>query len=87
LFLRDGRVVRLETDPSDLFEPGDREILVQWASNDFGNIRVRVTLPPEQYLASLEAHGKGQSVSVSGLIDRQGRSWLLLDPRDFEVLA
>ena len=83
-----GRVIRLETeaDPSDLFHPGDREILIQWSSQIFGNIRVRVTLPADEYLAALDAHSKGRAVSVSGLIDRVGRTWVLLEPRDFAVL-
>jgi hypothetical protein len=84
-----GRVVRLETDldPSDLFEQGDREIAIHWISKDFGTIRVRLTLPAEQYLAALAAHGQGRAVSVSGLIDRQGRYWYLRDPTNFSVLG
>jgi hypothetical protein len=83
-----GRVVRLETDlnPSDLFEQGDREIAIHWISKDFGPIRVRLTLPADQYLAALDAHGQGRTVSVSGLIDRQGRYWYLRDPANFSVI-
>ena len=84
-----GRVVRLESesDPSDLFKPeADREIVVQWNSEDFGQIRVRVVLPGAEYLEALGAHGRGQWISIEGTIDRQGRYWLLLDPRNFRII-
>ena len=85
-----GRVVRLESenDPSDLFKPeGDREIMIQWNSSDFGQIRVRVVLSAQEYLEALKAHGQGQSVSISGLIDRLGRYWVLLEPTQFRVVS
>ncbi len=84
-----GRVVRLESenDPSDLFTPvGDREIMIQWNSDDFGQIRVRVVLSAEQYLEALKAYAQGQFVSISGLIDRIGRYWVLLETSNFHVV-
>jgi hypothetical protein len=63
-----GRVVRLESeaDPSDLMNPmGDREIAVQWSSEDLGEVLVRVSLSPVDYLQAHAAHGAGKPVMVS----------------------
>lgn len=84
-----GRVVRLKSDrdPSDLLNPtGAREITVQWMSEDFGEINVKITLPPEQYLQAVEAHKNGRSISVAGHIERIGRTWVLMSPTAFNVL-
>ncbi|WP_245475554.1 hypothetical protein [Mesorhizobium sp. M7A.F.Ca.US.006.01.1.1] len=77
-----GRIVRLETDgnPSDLIDDrAGREIWVSWDSADYGPIRVLIPLDPQSYLTALEAHRTGQLFSVSGLLKRQGRTWLLDD--------
>jgi hypothetical protein len=60
--------VRLESeaDPSDLMNPmGDREIAVQWSSEDLGEVLVRVSLSPVDYLQAHAAHGAGKPVMVS----------------------
>lgn len=85
-----GRVVRLETeaDPSELLEVrGAREIAIDWESADFGNIRVRMRLTAGDYLIAVEAHRGGRPVSVSGLLEKRGRLWWLLDPKSFKPLA
>ncbi|HKX07780.1 MAG TPA: hypothetical protein VJN67_06275, partial [Stellaceae bacterium] len=85
-----GRIVRLESrsDPSDLLHPvGAREVVVQWLHSDFGDISVRVTLPPDKYLLAVDAHRNGQRISVTGKIERLGRLWKLLQPRDVAVLT
>lgn len=84
-----GRVVRLETEgnPTDLLEESvEREILVQWDAPDFGRIKVKVTLSAAEYLVALSAHSNGRAVSISGKIDRIGRTWYLLETKDFRVL-
>jgi hypothetical protein len=84
-----GRITRLrsESDPSDLLHPvGAREVLVQWQTSEFGEISVKVLLPPDQYLAAVEAHKNGQAISVSGMIEHVGRTWTLLNPTNFSVV-
>jgi len=84
-----GRVIRLksENDPSNLLNPiGSREIAIFWASEDFGEINVRVALPPEEYLQAIEAHKTGRQVRVAGLIERIGKTWRLAEPREFAVM-
>lgn len=75
-----GRIVRLETDgnPSDLIDDhAGREIWVSWDSAEYGPIRVLVALNPQSYLTALEAHKGGQLFAITGLLRRQGRTWVL----------
>jgi hypothetical protein len=48
-----------------------------------GDVRkVNVTLPMDDYLRAVEAHKNGQLVRMRGLMERAGRSWVLLHPYD-----
>lgn len=81
-----GRVIRLESegDPSDLLNPmGDREIAIQWSSEDLGDTQVRVSLGAADYLKAIDAHGSGRPVMVSGTLERRGRPYILSNPTDF----
>jgi hypothetical protein len=83
-----GRVIRLETreDPSDLFHAaGSREVTVEWPSEDWGRLSVRVRLGPTEYLQAVEAHREGREISVSGVLERGGRGWFLNEAHDFSV--
>lgn len=77
-----GRVFRLEShaNPLELLASrGSREISVDYSSDDLGDVRVRMALEPEDYLRALEAHRQGLTISVSGRLDRLGRSWWLIE--------
>lgn len=83
-----GRVIRLQTeaDPSDLLnQRGSREIIVFWASEDLGDIQVRVSLMAPDYLQAVEAHRFGRPVVVSGTLEKVGRLWVLRHPTGFSV--
>ena len=83
-----GRVIRLESnaDPSNLLNPkGEREIIVQWSHAEMGDIAVRMSLAPPEYLLAVEAHKAGRTVSVSGTLERRGRAWILTGSTDFCV--
>lgn len=78
-----GMVVRLqnEADPSDLSAPtGEGEISVLQATEDYGDIHVRIILPPADYLIAVEAHRRGQPVRLSGILSRSGRYWYIKKP-------
>lgn len=84
-----GRVVQLANheDPSDLFGPsGEREVVIQWNGGELGVIHVRASLAPKDYLAAIDAHASGKIVSMSGLLDRRGRRWMLVNISGFSVL-
>ena len=83
-----GRVVQLVThvDPSDMFgQGGEREIVVQWHSDEWDSIHVRASLEPADYLAAINAHATGRSVVMSGILERRGRRWVLTDVVGFSV--
>ncbi len=83
-----GRVTKLasDADPSDLLNPeGEREVTVQWDSDDIGKADIKVSLGAQDYLHAVEAHKTGRRVTVSGTLERRRRSWLLNDPYDFRV--
>lgn len=84
-----GRIRTLETEgnPADLLQDNsDREIIVNWDSQDHGLIRVRIYLAPEDYLSAVEAHKAGRFISVRGILEHRGRTWTLAAPMDFSVL-
>ncbi|RYB02109.1 hypothetical protein [Lichenibacterium ramalinae] len=66
-----GRVVELASPyaPDDLLHPGGREIGVRWASDDFGDVTVRLRLTPVAYAEALEAHRRGRDVTVTGVVE------------------
>lgn len=77
-----GTVVRLqnEADPSDLTSlMGEGEISVLYSS-EYGDIHVRVSLSPAEYLKAVQAHSLGRSVRVSGMLVHRGRFWFLNNP-------
>ncbi|MEV5033634.1 hypothetical protein [Sphingobium sp. LMC3-1-1.1] len=83
-----GRVIRLasQADPSDLLDMmGDREVAILWSSEATGDITVRASLNPAEYLQAVEAHAAGRAVEVSGTLERRGRRWVLLNPINFQV--
>jgi hypothetical protein len=84
-----GRVKRLETEgnPADLFDvKSTREIIVNWDSADHGIVRVQVLLPPEEYMAAVEAHKSGRQICIRGLLEHHARTWTLQRPRDLKIL-
>lgn len=81
-----GRVVRLESnaDPSDLLNPmGEREIAIQWSSEEIGDLQVRVSLGAVDYLLALDAHREGRPIRFSETLERRGRRWVLSNPTNF----
>lgn len=78
-----GLVVRLqnEADPSDLSAlMGEGEVSILYAHDLYGEIHVRLTLAPSEYLKAVQAHSLGRAVSVSGMLVRSGRYWYLKQP-------
>jgi hypothetical protein len=78
-----GRVIRLasDVDPSDLTDMlGDREVAIHWSSDVHGDILVRASLTPGDYLMALEAHASGRPVEISGTLERRPRRWVLTNP-------
>lgn len=82
-----GMVVRLqnEADPTDLTSlMGEGEISILYSS-EYGDIHVRVTLSPPEYLKAVEAHSVGRPVRVSGTLVHRGRYWYLNNPSTLTI--
>ncbi|MXP46425.1 hypothetical protein GRI43_03325 [Altererythrobacter luteolus] len=78
-----GRVVSLSStgDPSNVQDKfGDREVALHWASEKHGDITVRTSLSPKDYLRALDAHGSGRPIRLKGKLEHSGRKWELKDP-------
>ena len=78
-----GRVIQLSSqdDPTNLYAlVSEREVVIKWESEDLGEIDVRVTLSPLDYLQAVDAHRFGRPVIVGGTLERVGRSWVLREP-------
>lgn len=81
-------MIRLATDadPSDLTDlMGEREVAILWSSEIQGDITVRASLSPPDYLKAVEAHAAGRPVEVSGTLERRARRWILLNPTNFTL--
>jgi hypothetical protein len=83
-----GPVIRLKSEhnPADLLDVSSpREIVVQWNSADFGQLNVKVVLPPSDYIIAVEAHKTGRIISVTGMLERINRSWILSSPGNVQL--
>lgn len=83
-----GKVIRLKSEhnPADLLDlTSPREIVVQWMSDEFGPLNVRVNLSPTDYIAALEAHRTGNMISVTGMLERINRTWILSSPKNVQI--
>jgi hypothetical protein len=83
-----GPVVRLqnEADPSDLTPATEEgEISVLYDSPDYGEIHLRITLSPPEYLKAVEAHRQGRPITLSGTLAHKGRYWYLLNPSEITI--
>ena len=77
--------LRADLDPDDLLDADvDRTVQANWDSPEHGLIKVSIALSPSGYLGAVEAHAKGQLISVQGSLRKKARSWILedsLEPR------
>jgi hypothetical protein len=64
-----------------------REIVVQWNSEQFGLLNVKMNLSPSDYIVALEAHKTGGQISINGLIERVNRTWILTLPESVQLLS
>jgi hypothetical protein len=83
-----GPVVRLqnESDPSDLTPLTEEgEISILYDSSDYGEIHLRITLKPPEYLKAVEAHRLGLPITVAGVLAHQGRYWYLLNASEITI--
>jgi hypothetical protein len=77
-FEAEGHIVRLQSP--DLPQGG---LVVIHTEVDGSGRHVSVQLDSSSYVRAVEAHRHGQLVRCTGDLQRVGRSWMLMNPRDF----
>ena len=83
-----GRIITLASRhvPADLLHPEGRKIDVSWDSPQFGEVKVRVLLSPQDYTKAIDAHGRGLMVIVEGALATRGKTGFSVDnPTSFSV--
>jgi hypothetical protein len=81
-----GRVVRLSGRDPLSSESGPLTVLLAVETDD-APASVEVALDRERYRVAGMAHLEGKPISISGILDRIGRRWHLVDLSDFQVLT
>lgn len=87
-----GKIVQLRSEGGALEEDDDesdgqeRTITVVW--DDPGRrLRIRVSLDPPDYAAACDAHKNGYQVEVRGRLEKIGKFWKLMAPREFRAIS
>ena len=63
-----------------------QSIVIDW-KNENGEFRkIHVGLSKENYLKACDAHKNGQTVRVNGIPEKEGKTLILTQPTDFEIL-
>lgn len=82
----DGPVIELRAEHiSDTFTAAEGDVVVRWISEEYGNLRVHMTLPLHWYLSAIQAHERGETVVATGILEKDGRHWRLRDTTTFEI--
>jgi hypothetical protein len=81
----EGRVVLLKSDSQPWEdEPDDpHTVVIAWIDTDGKLVKTRVVLAPKDYITACNAHVQGQTVSVTGTLQRRGKYTRLLKPERF----
>jgi hypothetical protein len=85
-----GQVVQLKAEDLSLeYETvphgSDCTIIIRDDHQDKKSIRVQVQLNVEDYRKACDAHKQGCKVRVAGILQKQGKLWVLISPTDFQV--
>jgi len=87
------RVRGLITELSSEGDPlGDdttaRSVVIRWINRERGErpIKIFVSLSREDYVRAHKAHLSWSTVEVTGIVQKTGAIWRLVDPSDFEVV-
>ena len=82
-----GKIVALRSGAAPVEDGYPENHLVQIESREHGRkIAVRVTLSATDYRLACDAHRDGQTVAVQGVLEKQGKLWILTSPGQFHVV-
>jgi hypothetical protein len=60
-------------------------VTIEGKDNNNAERTVRVTLTPDDYRAACDSHRDGRTVSVTGRLEKEGKFWVLMAPKDFRI--
>lgn len=83
-----GRVTNLGSESDPLSEStATREVAIKWTNRpEHGRpVKVIVRLDREDYVLAHKAHLSWSTVEVTGVVEKVGPTWRLVDPKDFTV--
>lgn len=81
----EGRIINLKADLS-LFDDFEGTVVLKVEVGGT-QARVQVLLKAEDYKKACDAHRDGQTVAVTGLLQRESKLYHLLQPQNFQVVA
>lgn len=82
-----GRVTDLSVSDNPFDTNAERTVIVKWINKSGRSVNVTVSLDERDYAMALDAHKKWMLVEVSGLIQKKGTAWQLLNPSNFRVIS
>ncbi len=83
-----GRIVQLRSNiapDEDVTATEEHTITISGKDGDSIMRKLRVSLSPPEYREACDAHKDGKDVSVSGRLEKVGKFWALMAPKDFSV--
>lgn len=80
-----GRVIELKAENLSQMVAPEGDVVVRWASEEAGNIKVHMTLPIDYYRLAIQAHDQGQTIEACGTLEKKGRLWHLTNIERFTV--
>ncbi|MBT9588266.1 hypothetical protein IV102_33320 [bacterium] len=82
-----GKIVALRSGAAPVDDGYPEHHLVQIESREHGRrITVRITMSAYDYRQACDAHRDGQTVAVQGVLEKQGKLWVLSSPSQFHVV-
>jgi len=84
-----GLVISLRSKDDPLEAGSARSVVINWINRERGERPVGIVVPLERedYVKASEAHLNWQTVEVTGVAEKVGNVWRLLEPRDFRVIG
>jgi hypothetical protein len=81
-----GPVIELRAEHiSGTFTAAEGDVVVRWISEEYGNLKVHMTLPRDWYWRAIIAHERVETVVANGVLEKDGRHWRLKDITTFEI--
>jgi hypothetical protein len=68
-------------------DSSSRRIALVHTHSVYGRIEILVGLGPKEYIDAVEAHRDSKALSISGMLQRVGSTWSLIELKNFHVIG